>query len=82
VYIHYGTNASDNGVLLDGIYNATMRNNLAYDARHHYASFILQNDIYDGTWNKPVFLAWIIAGELQKADAERLKWLWYFSLST
>jgi len=75
--MHYSTNVSENGVPLDDIYKATMENNLAYDKRHNYHSYILEKDMYDGLWNKVVYLAWIIAGELQKPEAEQLKWLWY-----
>ena len=77
VYMHYGSGAQESGIPLDGFYNESMRLHLAYDAANDYRSFVLTSDMYEGVWNKVVYLATIIAEELMKPEQERLEWLWW-----
>jgi len=76
VYMQYGEGFWEDDLLLDELYNQTLENHLAYDRRHGYGSFMLTKDIYDGIWNKVVYLASIIGAELIKPEEERLQWLW------
>lgn len=76
VYMQYGQGFWEDDLLLDELYNQTLENHLAYDRTHGYGSFMLTTDIYDGIWNKVVYLASIIATELIKPEEERLQWLW------
>jgi len=76
VYMQYGEGFWEDDLLLDEVYNHTLENHLAYDKRHGYGSYVLTKDIYDGIWNKVVYLASIITTELIKPDEERLQWLW------
>jgi len=74
--MHYGSGAQEEGVPLDAYYNDSMRLHLAYDASHGYTSYVLKNDMYEGVWNKVVYIATIIAEQLMKPESERLQWLW------
>jgi len=76
VYMQYGEGFWEDDLLLDEVYNQTLESHLAYDRRHGYGSFVLTKDIYDGIWNKVVYLASIIGTELIKPEEERLQWLW------
>lgn len=76
VYMHYGHGAQEKGVPLDAFYNESMRLHLTYDTTHGYPSYVLKSDMYEGVWNKIVYLSTIIAEQLQKPEAERLQWLW------
>jgi len=73
----YGEGFMEEELSLDEVYNQTLENHLAYDQRHGYGSHVLTKDIYDGIWNKVVYLASLIATELLKPDEERLQWLWF-----
>lgn len=73
--MHYGSGAMENGVSLDGYYNESMRLHLAYDSAHGYPSYVLRSDVYEGVWNKVVYIATIIAEQLMKHESERLEWL-------
>lgn len=68
--MHYG----DAGDMTE-VFNKTMTNHLAYDKLHGYPSFVLASDIYNGLFNKPLFLSQIMAEELEKSEDERLEWL-------
>lgn len=74
--MNYGSGAEEGGVILDDFYNEAMQLHLAYDEAHGYPSFVLERDVYEGVWNKIVFLATIVGEELMKEEDERLEWLW------
>lgn len=81
VYMKYGQGFYEDDLLLDEVYNQTMENHLAYDRKHGYETYVLSKDVYDGIWNKVVYLASIISIELLKPDEERLQWLWFVCTS-
>ena len=55
-------------------YKRAVETHLRYAARQGYPAYILREDLYNGVWNKPVYLMHVIMAELAKGD-DGARWI-------
>jgi hypothetical protein len=58
--MHYGDNQ---------YYERAIKIHLRYADRHGYSTYVLREDIYNGVWNKIVYLMHAILNEMAKGTA-------------